>query len=130
MKSKEIIFTSGLPKPKGPYAQAVRAGDFVFASGMLGIDPETGETPADVAGQTEQALKNIRLLLKKIGGSLSNIVKSTVFLAKMEDFAAMNEVYARYFPADPPARSTLQASPPGGYLVEIEVVVYLPQPGR
>jgi 2-iminobutanoate/2-iminopropanoate deaminase len=127
MSSKRIFLTSRLPKPKGPYSQAVRAGDLLFLSGMLGINPETGETAPDVAGQTDQALKNISLLVEEAGGGLADVVKTTVFLAKTEYFAAMNEVYARYFPADPPARSTLQASPPGGFLVEIEAIAYLPQ---
>jgi 2-iminobutanoate/2-iminopropanoate deaminase len=122
-----IVTSAQLPKPKGPYSQAVRAGDFLFLSGMLGINPETGVAAPDVAGQTDQALKNISLLIGEAGGHLEDIVKTTVFLAKAEYFAAMNGVYAGFFLADPPARSTLQASPPGGYLVEIEVVVYLPK---
>jgi 2-iminobutanoate/2-iminopropanoate deaminase len=126
MKQKKIITAAQLPKPKGPYSQAVRAGDFLFLSGMLGINPETGDTAPDVAGQTDQALKNIGLLIGEVGGSLADIVKTTVFLAKAEYFPEMNPVYAGYFPAEPPARSTLQATPPGGFLVEIEAIVYLP----
>jgi 2-iminobutanoate/2-iminopropanoate deaminase len=122
---KQIIKTSDAPAAIGPYSQAVRAGDFVFASGQIPIDPRTGEfVPGGIAEQTEQVLRNLSAVLEAAGGGLEDVVKTTVFLADMSDFAAMNEVYGRYFSEGaPPARATVQAARlPRDARVEIEVI--------
>lgn len=107
-----------------PYMPAVEANGFVFLSGQVAIDPATGErTPDDVAAQTHRVMKNIGILLGDAGLGYEDVVKATVFLADISDFATFNEVYGNYFDAEPPARSTFQAGAlPGGFLVEIEVV--------
>lgn len=124
---KQIIKTESAPKAIGPYSQAVRAGDFLFASGQIPIDPSTGEfVVGGIREETEQVLKNIRALLESAGTDLNHVVKTTVFLADMDDFAAMNEVYGRFFGENPPARATVQAARlPRDARVEIEVVAYL-----
>jgi 2-iminobutanoate/2-iminopropanoate deaminase len=121
---KSPLHSVHAPKPIGPYTQAIRAGDFVFISGQVGIDPETGKIAAtDAAGQTHQVLKNIRAILTAAGLSAEHVVKTTVFLADMGDFAAMNEAYGEMFHDDPPARSTVQvAKLPMDAKVEIEVI--------
>jgi 2-iminobutanoate/2-iminopropanoate deaminase len=121
---REIIKTEGAPGAIGPYSQAIRAGGFVFASGQIPLDPATGSlVPGDVVKQTEQVMRNISALLEAAGSGLDRIVKTTVFLADMNDFSAMNEVYGRYFDENPPARSTVQAARlPRDARVEIEVV--------
>jgi 2-iminobutanoate/2-iminopropanoate deaminase len=121
---KQIIATEHAPQAIGPYSQAVLAGGFVFASGQIPIDPETGQfVEGGIAEQTEQVLRNVSNLLKAAGTSLARVVKTTVFLADMNDFAAMNDVYARFFGEQPPARSTVQAARlPRDARVEIEVV--------
>lgn len=121
---KQVIATKNAPQAIGPYSQAILAGGFVFASGQIPIDPLTGEfVPGGVAEQTEQVLKNLSSVLEAAGTSLSNVVKTTVFLADMNDFAAMNSVYGRFFGDDPPARATVEASGlPRGALVEIEAI--------
>jgi len=127
MSQKNAFFSPKLPVPKGPYSQAVRAGNFLFISGLIGIEPESGEVSQDIRAQAAQVLENLRILIEEAGGSLADIVKTTVFLANLQDFAALNEVYSQYFPANPPARSTVQAQPPGGFLVEVDAVAYLPE---
>jgi len=124
---KQIIRTESAPKAIGPYSQAVRAGDFLFASGQIPIDPKTGEfVVGGIAEETEQVLKNIKALLESAGTDLAHVVKTTVFLADMDDFAAMNEVYGRFFRENPPARATVQAARlPRDARVEIEVIAYL-----
>ena len=108
---KEIISTENAPGAIGPYSQAVKTGNMVFCSGQIPIDPATGEFISDdVAEQTEQVLKNLSAVLEAAGSGLNNVVKTTVFLADMNDFAAMNEVYARYFSDNKPARATVQAA--------------------
>ena len=121
---KEIIATEDAPRAIGPYSQAVRAGNFVFASGQIPIDPATGEfVPGGVAEQTEQVLKNLTALFAAAGVGLDQIVKTTVFLADMNDFTAMNEVYGKFFSEAPPARSTVQAARlPRDAKVEIEAI--------
>lgn len=122
---KQIIKTSHAPAAIGPYSQAVKAGGFVFASGQIPIDPQTGEfVPGGIAEQTEQVLRNLNAVLEATGSGLDQVVKTTVFLADMNDFAAMNEVYGRYFSEDaPPARATVQAARlPRDARVEIEVI--------
>ena len=108
----------------GPYTPGIRAGGFVFCSGTVGIDPATGTfAPGGVAAQTRQALVNLRGTLEAGGASLGSVVKTTVFLIDLGEFATMNSAYAEFFPADPPARSTLQvAALPGGAAVEIEAI--------
>ena len=121
---KQIIATEHAPQAIGPYSQAVVAGGFVFASGQIPIDPATGQfVEGGIVEQTEQVLRNVSNLLEAAGTSLARVVKTTVFLADMNDFAAMNEAYARFFGAEPPARSTVQAARlPRDARVEIEVV--------
>jgi 2-iminobutanoate/2-iminopropanoate deaminase len=121
---KQIIATERAPQAIGPYSQAVVANGFVFASGQIPIDPETGQfVEGGIAEQTEQVLRNVSNLLEAAGTSLARVVKTTVFLADMNDFAAMNETYARFFGENPPARSTVQAARlPRDARVEIEVV--------
>lgn len=121
---KEIISTENAPGAIGPYSQAVKAGNMVFCSGQIPIDPQTGEfVSQDVAGQTEQVLKNLSAVLEAAGTSFAGVVKTTVFLADMNDFAAMNEVYARYFGENKPARATVQAARlPRDARVEIECI--------
>ncbi len=124
---REIIETAGAPKAIGPYSQAVRAGDLVFASGQIPIDPQTGEFVAGgVAEQTEQVLRNLSAVLEAAGASLGQVLKTTVFLADMNDFAAMNEVYGRHFKEEPPARATVEASRlPRDARVEIEAIAII-----
>jgi len=121
---KQIIATDRAPRAIGPYSQAVRAGNLVFASGQIPIDPATGEFVAGgVAEQTEQVLRNLTSVFAAAGVELNQIVKTTVFLADMEDFAAMNEVYGRFFGEQPPARATVQAARlPRDAKVEIEAI--------
>ena len=121
---REVIATNDGPKAIGPYSQAIKANGLVFVSGQVAIDPLTQQVVAgDVVAQTERALKNLAGILKAAGTSLDRTVKTTVFLKNMGDFAAMNEVYGRYFAAEPPARSTVEvARLPKDVLVEIDVV--------
>ena len=121
---REIIKTEGAPAAIGPYSQAVRAGGFIFCSGQIPTDPKTGEFVAGgVAEQTEQVMRNLTAVLEAAGSGLDRIVKTTVFLADMNDFAAMNEVYGRYFQDNPPARATVQAARlPRDARVEIEAI--------
>src|SRR2546423_6542631 len=121
---KEIIATDRAPQAIGPYSQAVRVGNLIFASGQIPIDPATKEFVAGgIAEQTEQVLKNLTAVFKAADVSVDQIVKTTVFLADMNDFTAMNEVYARYFAENPPARATVQAARlPRDAKVEIEAI--------
>jgi len=121
---RQVIATDDAPKAIGPYSQAIKANGFVFVSGQIAIDPATQQLiDGDVAAQTERVLQNLSAILTAAGSSLTQVVKTSVFLKSMSDFAAMNEVYARYFPADPPARSTVAAAGlPRDVLVEIDVV--------
>ena len=121
---KEIISTTNAPGAIGPYSQAIKAGGMVFCSGQIPIDPATGEFVSDVVSeQTEQVLKNLSEVLKAAGASLDGVVKTTVFLADMNDFAEMNEVYGRFFSDNKPARATVQAARlPRDAKVEIECI--------
>ncbi len=121
---KNIICSPHAPKPVGPYSQAVEAGGFVFCSGQISIDPKTDQVlNGPVEQQTAQVIENIQAVLKEAGLSLQNVVKSTIFLTNMNDFTAVNEVYARYFVEQTPARSTIAVSAlPKGVNVEIEVI--------
>ena len=121
---KSPLHSVHAPEPIGPYTQAMRAGDFVFISGQIGIDPAVGKiTGKDAAEQTTQCLKNIRAILTAAGLNASHVVKSTIFLASMNDFAKVNDAYGEFFKDDPPARSTVAvAGLPMSALVEIEVI--------
>jgi 2-iminobutanoate/2-iminopropanoate deaminase len=124
---KEIIATEKAPQAIGPYSQAVRAGNMVFVSGQIPIDPATKDfVPGGIAEQTEQVLKNIRAVFEVAGVEMNQVVKTTVFLLDMDDFAAMNEVYARFFGEAPPARATVQAARlPRDARVEIEAIAVI-----
>ena len=121
---REIIHTDQAPHAIGPYSQAVRAGNLVFASGQIPTDPATGEfVSGGIAEQTEQVLRNLSAVLEAAGTGLDRVVKTTVFLAEMVDFAAMNEVYARFFTREPPARATVAAAGlPRNARVEIDAI--------
>lgn len=125
--TKQVIQTPHAPAAIGPYSQAIAANGFVYTAGQLGVVPSTGKLiEGDVQAQTRQALENLTAILSAAGTSLDNAVKSTVFLANMDDFVAMNAIYSEYFTSNPPARSTIQvAKLPLGGLVEIEVVALL-----
>ena len=121
---KQIIQTDQAPTAIGPYSQAIRTSGFVFASGQIPIDPETGQFVAGgIAEQTQQVIKNLSRVLEAAGSGLDRVVKTTVFLADMEEFAAMNEVYGKFFNAEPPARATVEAARlPRDARVEIEAI--------
>jgi 2-iminobutanoate/2-iminopropanoate deaminase len=122
------VSTPGAPRAIGPYSQGIRAGEFLFTAGQVGFDPGSGElVDGGIAEQTARVLDNIRAILEAAGTDLSRVVKTTVFLVDMADFAAMNEVYARVFGEHRPARSTVAvAALPRGARVEIEAVASLP----
>jgi len=121
---KTIINTPDAPKAIGPYSQAVRFGDILFVSGTLGMNPKTGEfTGAGIEAQTVQVLENLKAIVEAAGMSLQNVLKTTVFLRDMNDFAAFNEIYSRYFAEAPPARETVQvAKLPRDAAIEISVI--------
>jgi len=121
---KDVIATEKGPKAIGPYSQAIRANGFVFISGQVAFDPATGQlVGGDVAQQTARVLDNLKAIAEAAGSSLDHAVKVTVFLKDMNDFAAMNEVYARYFPHDSPARATVEvARLPRDVRVEIDLI--------
>ena len=121
---KQTVQTEQAPKAIGPYSQAIKANGFVFASGQIPIIPETGEFVAGgITEQTEQVIKNLSRVLEAAGSGLDRVVKTTVFLADMEEFVAMNEVYGKYFSEEPPARATVEAAGlPRGARVEIEAI--------
>ena len=121
---RERIQTDNAPAAIGPYSQAIKARGFVFVSGQIPIDPQTGQFVAGgIAEQTEQVLKNLGAVLEAAGSSLDQVVKTTVFLADMNEFSGMNEVYAKFFSGPPPARATVAAAGlPRGARVEIEAV--------
>ncbi|MBE0595304.1 MAG: RidA family protein [Gemmatimonadales bacterium] len=118
------VHTDKAPQAIGPYSQAVIAGDFVFTAGQIALDPASGQIgAADVVGQTEQVLHNLAAVLEAAGSGMSKVVKTTVYLADMAEFAAMNEVYAKHFGDHKPARSTVQAAGlPKNVRVEIDVI--------
>jgi len=125
--TRQAISSDDAPAALGPYSQAIVAGGFVFCSGMAGIDPVTGEIPAGIEAQTEQALLNLRAVLASAGASLADLVKTTIFYADVDDFARLNAVYARHMPDPPPARSApANVRLPRGLLVSIEAIAVLP----
>jgi 2-iminobutanoate/2-iminopropanoate deaminase len=121
---REIISTKDAPQAIGPYSQAIKANGFIFTSGQIAIDPSTQQVVAgDVAAQTERVLRNLSEILEAAGSGLGKVVRSAVFLKNMDDFAAMNQVYGKYFSSAPPARSTVEvARLPKDVLVEIDVI--------
>ncbi len=121
---REVVIPAGGSKPLGPYSPGIRTEGFVFASGTIGLDPATGTLVGDgIEAQTRQAIQNLSRVLEAGGSSLNQVVKTTVFLLDMGKFAEMNMVYASFFDAEPPARSTIQvAALPGGAAVEIEAI--------
>jgi len=129
-KGREVLVPDKAPKAIGPYSLGIRSQGFVFASGTIGIDPKTGKmVPGGVEAETRQALLNLGNILESGGSSLSQVVKTTVFLVDIGQFARMNQVYAEFFPEDPPARSTVQVvALPGGAQVEVEAVAAVGQP--
>ena len=121
---REVISTKDAPQAIGPYSQAIKANGFIFVSGQIAIDPATQQVVAgDVSAQTDRVLKNLSAILQASGSTLEKVLRCTVFLKNMGDFAAMNEVYGRYFKQSPPARSTVEvARLPKDVLVEIDVI--------
>ena len=128
MSNRKIVLTSKAPKAIGPYAQANIVDGFIFTSGQIPLDPDTGEMVGTTVGeQAERVLENIKAVVEAAGSDLNKVIKTTVFLADMNDFAEMNEIYARYFTGDVlPSRSAVQvAALPKGALVEIEAIAHL-----
>lgn len=124
---KTTVHTDRAPAAIGPYSQAVRAGGFLFTSGQIPLKPDGSLESGDITAQTEQVLSNLKAVLEAAGSSLEQVVKCTCFLSDMNHFAAMNEVYGRFFDSEPPARSAVQvARLPRDVLIEIEAVALLP----
>jgi 2-iminobutanoate/2-iminopropanoate deaminase len=121
---KEVISTEKAPKAIGPYSQAIKANGLIFSAGQIAFDPATGQiVEGDIARQTARVLENLKAIVEAAGSSLDKAVKATVFLKDMNDFGAMNEVYTRYFPTDPPARSTVEVTRlPRDVRVEIDLI--------
>lgn len=124
---KEAVLTKDAPQPIGPYSQAVRSGDFLFLSGQIPLDPGTGEiVPGDIATQTRRCLDSLARVLEAAGASMEDVVKTTLYLADMGDFGAVNEVYATYFKGVAPARAAVQAARlPKDARIEIEAIARL-----
>jgi 2-iminobutanoate/2-iminopropanoate deaminase len=124
---KEAVSTPEAPGAIGPYSQAIRAGDYLFISGQIPLDPATGAlVPGGIADQTHRVLQNLGAILRAAGSTFDQVVKTTVYVADLSEFAAMNEVYATYFPAPAPARATIQAARlPRDVKVEIDLIAYL-----
>lgn len=126
MSKRTVVSTSSAPAAIGPYSQAIRAGQFLFASGQLGLDPATGDLREGIEAQTRQALANLQAVLAEAGAGVANVVKTTIFLADLGHFAIVNQLYGEVFGHEPPARSTVQvAALPKGGLVEIEVIALI-----
>ena len=121
---RQVVTTDAAPKAIGPYSQAIDTGSLVFVSGQIALDPATGQIVAGgIVEQTERVLKNVEAILKAAGLSMNHVARTTVYLTDLGEFTAMNEVYARYFPKDHPARSTVQVSAlPKGVRVEIDAI--------
>ncbi|XP_055349044.1 2-iminobutanoate/2-iminopropanoate deaminase-like [Paramacrobiotus metropolitanus] len=126
---RSVIFAPDAPRPLAPYSHAIRAGRTIYLSGQLGLDPVSNTlVTGGVEKEAEQALKNIGAVLRAAGANYSDVVKVTAIFADLKDFAAVNAIYARYFPQDPPARTGFQAEIPAGALVELEAIAVLPPP--
>jgi 2-iminobutanoate/2-iminopropanoate deaminase len=120
---RQVITSNNAPKPGGPYSHAILAeGKFVFVAGQVGTDPKTGKLADGIEAQTEQALNNVKAILDAAGSSLENVVRVGVYLRDISNFSAMNKVYLKFFPKDPPARSTIEARLVGELLVEIDCI--------
>ena len=129
--SKDPVRTDAAPAAIGPYSQAIAAGEHVYCSGQIALDPSSGTIPAGIEAQTDRALRNLAAVLAAAGCSLADVVKTTVFLTDLGEFPAMNAVYERYFPAPHPARSTVEVSAlPRGGVVEIDAIAVRPGGGR
>jgi 2-iminobutanoate/2-iminopropanoate deaminase len=128
MPEKRVIQTEQAPKPIGPYSIGIQFGNLIFTAGQIGLDPQTGEiVPGGILAETRQVFKNLQAILEAAGSSLNSVIKTTVFLRDMDEFAAMNSVYAEFFASAFPARSTVQAAAlPKGAAVEIEAVAVAP----
>ena len=126
--TRQAVSSDDAPAALGPYSQAIVAGGLIFCSGMAGIDPATGTIPAGIEAQTEQALVNLAAVLAGAGASMADVAKTTIFYADVEDFAALNAVYARQMPDPPPARSApADVRLPRGLLVSIDAIAVQPQ---
>jgi 2-iminobutanoate/2-iminopropanoate deaminase len=124
---RQAVSTDSAPAALGPYSQAIIAGGFVFCSGTAGIDPATGAIGEGIEAQADQALRNLDAILAAAGASLANLVKTTIFYQNVDDFAAINAVYARYMPEPPPARSApANVNLPRGLLISIDAIAVLP----
>ena len=124
---RRAVASDAAPPALGPYSQAIVGGGFVFCSGTVGVDPQTGQVAEGIEAQTEQALRNISAILEAAGASLADLVKTTIFYADVDDFAKLNEVYSRFMPDPPPARSApANVKLPRGLLVSIEAIALLP----
>ena len=124
--SKKVIATEKAPGAIGPYSQAMRIGNMIFTSGQIPLNSATGEMVTEIAAATKQSLENVKAILEAEGATMDNVIKTTVFLSDMNNFVAMNEVYATYFPQNPPARSAVEvARLPKDAVVEIEVIAAL-----
>lgn len=125
--ARQSVATGAAPAALGPYSQAIIAGGFVFCSGTVGIDPDTGQVPEGIEAQTELALRNLSAILEAAGASMADVVKTTIFYADVDDFPTLNEVYARFMPDPPPARSApANVNLPRGLLVSIEAIARAP----
>jgi len=123
MKTIKIVSTNNAPAVIGPYSQALEVNGFVFCSGQIGLDPKTGAVTPGVQSQTKQTLDNLQAVVKAAGSDFNHVVKTTIYLTNMADYAKVNEIYASYFPKNKPARATVAvASLPRGVLVEIDAI--------
>jgi len=123
---KEIILTDKAPAPIGPYSQAIKAGNLLFLSGQIGINPATGQMQISMEDQTRQIMKNIHAIMEKCGCGLESILKTTIFLVNLQDFAKVNDLYKEYFTGDFPARTTVEVSRlPKSALIEIEAIALI-----
>jgi 2-iminobutanoate/2-iminopropanoate deaminase len=125
--NKQVVHTPKVPPARVPLSQAIKAGDWVFASGQLGLDVATGKlVPGGIGAETRQVCENLEAILEAAGSSLDKVVKVTIYMADLGELMAMNEVFSRYFPVDPPARTTFQcAALVGGARVEIEAIAFV-----
>ncbi|MFZ1082092.1 MAG: RidA family protein [Candidatus Kryptoniota bacterium] len=121
----KVLHTKDAPQPIGPYSQGIEIDGFLFLAGQIGLKPETGEMAAGLTLQTHQVVKNISALLQSTGCSLSNVVKSTIYLQSMNDFSEFNKIYSEYFKENPPARTTVEVSAlPRNALIEIDIIAH------
>jgi 2-iminobutanoate/2-iminopropanoate deaminase len=126
---KHSVFTKQAPAPVGPYSQAIRAGNFIFVAGQVPVNPATGEfVKGSMTLQTQRCMDNIKAILAAAGSAPKDIVRTTIYLTNMNDFAEVNEAYGNYFDLEPPARTTIQAAAlPKGVAIEIDAIAYVPE---